>query len=384
MADDGRKAGHGRRTQDRGCSRVGSPGDHAPLQARLLEALATLGTNAAPVPVAADPRSQALLAEASRAARTTATILIEGPPGSGKERLARHIHGESPRQGKPFLAINCAALPEAMQEALLFGHERGAFTGAHAASAGLIRAADGGTLFLDEVGELPLALQAKLLRALQEREVLPLGATRPVPVDVRIVAATNRSLATDVAAGRFREDLYWRLAVFPLQTLPLADRRADILPLLAQFLLAHAANDGRRALLPEEAALERLMEHDWPGNVRELGNVVERALILCDGERIRLHDLRFDLLVAQPSAAAAGGPAVAGRGPTEGLRSAVRASEAEAIHAALERAGGRRTAAAATLGISERTLRYKLAALAGRPRRSTARSGGAPVGAALQ
>jgi two-component system response regulator FlrC len=328
-------------------------------------------------PIAADPRSRALFLEAARVARTAATILIEGPSGSGKERMARHIHRESPRSGGPFIAINCAALPDAMQEALLFGHERGAFTGALGPSAGLIRAADGGTLFLDEVGELPLSLQAKLLRALQEREVLPLGATRAVPVDIRIVAATNRCLTSEVAAGRFREDLYWRLAVFVLRTLSLADRRQDILPLVAAMLAAHAALNGTSPPLPDAAVLERLLAHDWPGNVRELGNVIERALILCDGRRIRLEDLRFDLMVAQP-------PALVPIERPELLQQAVRAQEAEFIRAALASAGGRRTEAAATLGISERTLRYKLAALAGRPRRGVGARGAAPAGLAVQ
>jgi two-component system response regulator FlrC len=363
-----------------------------PLQRTFLAALrAAPGTLADGGPVAADPRSLALLEEAGRVARTAATVLIEGPSGSGKEHLARHIHRSSPRATGPFLGLNCAALPDAMQEALLFGHERGAFTGALSASPGLLRAAEGGTLFLDEVGELPLPLQAKLLRALQEREVLPLGATRPVAVDVRIVAATNRSLSAEVAAGRFREDLYWRLAVFRVETLPLASRRADILPLLAHLLAAQAISPGVAPPIPEEAALERLLAHGWPGNVRELGNVVERALILCDGRTIRVADLRFDLLLAHPAADHPAGLDLqsSASGPPDwlqsaGLQSAVRAREAEAIRAALARCGGRRTEAASALGISERTLRYKLAALAGRPRRSLAGGRAQQDGAALQ
>jgi two-component system response regulator FlrC len=232
-----------------------------------------------------------------------------------------------------------------MVEATLFGHERGAFTGAHAAAPGLIRSAHGGTLFLDEVAELPLAAQAKLLRTLQEREVLPVGATRPLAVDVRIVAAGNRDLAAEVAAGRFRADLYWRLAVFPLATLPLARRPADILPIAAHWLLRRAEAGG---LVPwlDAGARAALLAHAWPGNVRELGNVLDRALVLCDGPEIRA-----DHLLLAPAAVPVADPSLPGL---------VRAAEADVIARTLASSASRRDAAR-RLGISERTLRYKLA-----------------------
>ena len=333
----------------------------SPLQSRF--AAAVLAALDPAAPVAADPRSCALLAEADRVAQTGATVLITGPSGSGKEVLARWIHARGPRGAHPFVAINCAALPEAMLEALLFGHERGAFTGAQAAAQGLFRAADGGTLFLDEVGELPLSLQAKLLRAVQEREVLPLGTTRPVPIDVRILAATNRDLARDCTEGRFREDLFWRLAVFPLETLPLSARPADIVPLAAALLVRLARADGQPLVWMRDDALETLIAHRFPGNVRELDNLLQRAAILAGGGVITAECLRFD---RSPAA----DPADLARPPRAdaGLLVQMKSREAEAIRAALEAAGGRRNLAAARLGISERTLRYKLAELAGRPR----------------
>ncbi len=326
-----------------------------------------------PAPVAEDPASRRILALAARVAATPATVLITGPSGAGKEVLARHVHALSPRAARPFIAINCAALPETMLEALLFGHERGAFTGAAGAAPGLVRAADGGTLFLDEIAEMPPALQAKLLRVLQEREVLPLGAIRAVSVDVRVVAATNRDLAAEVAAGRFREDLYWRLAVFPLALPPLRDRPGDILP-LARHLLARAAAGGPvPALLPD--AERALRAHHWPGNVRELANRLERAAILAaPGGRISA--VHLGLTAPPEGVGPAGGPA-----PASGLAQAVREREAEAIRAALALAGGQRRMAARHLGISERTLRYKLAALAGRPRGGARRRAGPGAGA---
>ena len=314
--------------------------DDAPYAAALIAALA-----AAPRPVAVDAAARALLTLAERVAARDVDVLINGPTGSGKEVLARHIHTSSPRRDRPFVAVNCAALPDSMLDAMLFGHERGAFTGAHQSAKGLFRAADGGTLLLDEIAELPLPLQAKLLRVLQEREVMPIGATVATPIDVRVIACANRDLAAEVTAGRFRADLFYRLAVLPLATQALAARRDDIVPLAAALWLRH-----RLDCWPTAAALSRLAAHDWPGNVRELGNVLQRAAILC-AERIEASDIVFD------------GPSPLAPTPVTlpGQRQAV---EFATIRSALADCEGGRAAAARRLGISERTLRYKLAAMA--------------------
>ncbi len=324
-----------------------APGDEA-----FALALAAAFVAPAQAPAAAAPASLDLLRLATRVAASEVSVLIEGATGTGKEGLARLVHHQSPRRDGPFVAVNCAALPEAMLEATLFGHERGAFTGAAQAGRGLFRAAEGGTLLLDEVSELPLALQSKLLRALQEREVLPIGATRPETVNVRIIACANRDLAAEVAAGRFRADLFYRLAVFPLRTLPLAERREDIIAIAAHWLLKAG-----RPCWPSRAALARLEAHGWPGNVRELGNVLDRALVLADEDSIGLEQLVFDRLAA-PAATLAPEPAP--------LPAIARQSEDRAIRSVLAETRSRR-AAAERLGISERTLRYKLAAMAGRP-----------------
>jgi two-component system response regulator FlrC len=308
-------------------------------------------------PACAEPDSAALLTLSERIARNDATVLLLGETGTGKEGVARYLHACSHRSSKPFVAVNCAALPETMLEAMLFGHQKGSFTGAAGASEGLFRAADGGTLLLDEIAELPLALQAKLLRALQEREILPVGATRSIPVDVRVIAAANRDLAAEVAAGRFRADLYWRLNVMPLTLKPLAERRLDIRAITATLLLRHARTDEDFAW-PTANALDRLMTHGWPGNVRELENVVQRALLLRNGDRIEADDLAIqDFMPSQKPVLAAA--------PSEpaSLAEATRASEIQAIRDALAATGGHRLRAAERLGISERTLRYRLADL---------------------
>jgi two-component system response regulator FlrC len=325
------------------------------------------------MPAIGDPASATLLRLAARVAASDATVLIQGDTGTGKEGMARFIHASSPRHDRDFIAVNCAALPETMMEAMLFGHRKGSFTGAATSSEGLFQAANGGTLFLDEVAELPLSLQAKLLRALQEGEVLPVGATHPVAVDVRVVAACNRDLAAEADAGRFRADLYWRLNVMPLTLMPLADRPRDIPAIAAAFLLRHQtpmAAQGRFAL-PTAEALAQLAAHSWPGNARELGNVLHRALVLREGDAIEVSDLSIAPAPAiiRPVADAVPQalhqpilyrPAIAPVAPVA-LRDITRHSKADAIRAALSETDGHRARAAQLLGISERTLRYRLA-----------------------
>ena len=320
--------------------------------AALLAALAAPG-----MPIAADPETLSVLALADRLAASEIPVLIGGPTGTGKEVLSRFIHARSPRSAGPFVAVNCAAMPETMLEALLFGHRKGAFTGASEANAGFFRAADGGTLLLDEIAEMPLALQAKLLRTLQEGEVVPIGSTQPIKIDVRIIACANRDLPTEVAEGRFRADLFYRLNVFPLSLRPLRERPEDIAPLAFAMVLRHT-----RAAKPlpwlSDNALALLRMHGWPGNVRELENVVRRALLLAEGQDdITAAHIVFDSparLVAQPGEIDAPAP--------RRLSSIVQVSEERAIMAALDQSGGNRIAAARELGISERTLRYRLAA----------------------
>jgi two-component system, response regulator FlrC len=301
-------------------------------------------------PVAEDPRSRALLALAQRVAQGDVTVLLHGESGTGKEVLARFIHTHSKRHAGPFVAVNCAAIPEQMLEALLFGYEKGAFTGAQARSVGKFVQANGGTLLLDEVTEMDLALQAKLLRVLQEREVEPLGASKPLPLDVRVIATSNRDLEQAVRDGEFREDLFYRLSVFPLKIPPLRERTGDVAALARRFVVARAARP--RPLSAQ--AVARLTAHGWPGNVRELENVIQRALLLSEGEpQIEAHHLGL-----------ADGPLRDAQGATRagGADLAVDLWEEETrrIVAALEMNHGVRTKAAEQLGLKDRTLRYKL------------------------
>lgn len=243
---------------------------------------------------AGDPSTFNLLRLARRVAGSDVTVMLVGPTGTGKEVLSRFLHNASPRARNPFIAVNCAAVPDTMLEALLFGYERGAFTGAHHPNKGIFRAADSGTLLLDEISEMALPLQAKLLRVLQEKEVTPLGSSKPVAVDVRVIATSNRYMLEEVKAGRFREDLYYRLNVFPLVTKALAERSGDILPIAVTLLAKHA---GGFAKIPElsDDAIEKLESHEWPGNVRELENVLQRALVMSGGGRIDREHLMLDM-----------------------------------------------------------------------------------------
>jgi len=219
-----------------------------------------------------------------RGAQSNIPILIEGESGVGKEMIARAIQGESDRRGKPFVAVNCGAIPENLVESILFGHEKGSFTGASQRHIGKFQEADGGTLFLDEVAELPLDIQVKLLRAIQEGEVDPVGARRPVKVNIRLISATNRNMIEMVKAGQFREDLYYRLNVFPIMVPPLRDRVEDIPALVEHFITRFSAEEGRKVRGIDEAALSMLMTYGWPGNVRQLENTVFRAIVLCEGD----------------------------------------------------------------------------------------------------
>jgi DNA-binding NtrC family response regulator len=312
-----------------------------------------------------------LLESVAAAAKTRATVLLQGESGTGKELLARAIHDQGDRRAGPFVRINCAALPEGLIESTLFGHERGAFTGALKRSIGAFERANGGTLLLDEISEMRLDLQPKLLRVLQEREFDRLGGTGPVQVDVRVIATTNRDLAAEAAAGRFRQDLYYRLSVFPITVPPLRERRDDI-PLLAYKFAARAAADAGKDFQGfDPDALELLRSHSWPGNVRELQHAVERAVILSTEPLLHAH--LFAHVTAEPrrpagaAARRAGALRNGGRGDEEsGAHTLVVPTldlmdiERRVIDHALSVSGGNRTRAAALLGIDVRTLRRKL------------------------
>ena len=309
-------------------------------------------------PVANDAASKELLKLARRVAASEATVLVHGESGTGKEIIARFLHANSKRSAGPFVALNCAAIPDNMLEAILFGYEKGAFTGAYQATAGKFEQAQGGTLLLDEVSEMPLALQAKLLRVLQEREVERLGGKRLIDLDVRVLATTNRRLREEVAAGRFREDLFYRINVFPLSISPLRKRTADIPDLANRLLERHRGSAVAKPKITE-AALAHLATHSWPGNVRELENVIQRALILSDGASIGLADLQFE---PDEESASMERSAPLGAEKT-GLGKSLKDKEFQVIVDTLEKTGGSRKEAASLLGISQRTLRYKLASM---------------------
>ncbi|BBL70231.1 sigma-54-dependent transcriptional regulator [Methylogaea oryzae] len=313
--------------------------------------------------VVEDVAMKQLFALAAKVAASDATVLIQGESGTGKEVLARYIHEASARRDKPFIAINCAAIPENMLEAILFGYEKGAFTGAHQSTPGKFEQAQGGTLLLDEITEMPLALQAKLLRVLQEKEVERLGARKPMALDVRVLATTNRTLTEQVSKGDFREDLYYRLNVFPLTLPPLRERRGDILPLAVGLLQRHWKSGKTLPVLDDEAR-QRLTAYHWPGNVRELENVMQRAIILQEGGRIGAAAIVFEhpLLSGGGGEAFAPAPAPAADSASP-LESGLRSLEEKIILDVLKEECGSRKATAERLGLSERTLRYKIARL---------------------
>jgi two-component system response regulator PilR (NtrC family) len=292
-----------------------------------------------------------------RIASAKTTVLVTGESGVGKERIARAIHQTSDRASKPFLVVNCGALPEALMESELFGHEKGAFTGASAKHDGLFRGAEGGTLMLDEIGELPLALQVKLLRVLQERKVRPVGAASEISVDVRVIAATNRDVEKDVAAGTFRQDLYYRLNIIRIEVPPLRSRTEDLHAFVDHFVHRFAEEQGKQVRGVSPEALRAILSYPFPGNVRELENAIERAVALCQGPSIALGDLPQTLSGATASAS----PALL-QLPDDGcdLDAIVGEVERRLILQALERTGGVRTQAAKLLGVTFRSLRYRL------------------------
>ena len=240
-----------------------------------------------------DPKTTALIRLAKRVAETDVTVFVHGPTGTGKEVISNFIHKESKRSNNPFIALNCAAIPENMLEAMLFGHEKGAFTGASSANKGIFRAADTGTLLLDEISEMPLSLQAKLLRVLQEKKVTPIGGQRDIDVDVRVIATTNRDMVEEVKNKKFREDLYYRLNVFPIETTNLSERPGDIIPISIALLKRHITKDQTIPFLSKDAQ-KILTNYSWPGNVRELENVLQRAIVLSNKKIINDKDIMID------------------------------------------------------------------------------------------
>ena len=304
--------------------------------------------------VAEDIRTRELLELAARVAQCDATVMICGESGTGKEVFARYIHQHSSRRDCAFVALNCAAIPENMLEAVLFGHEKGAFTSAYQSAPGKFEQAQGGTLLLDEISEMSLPLQAKLLRVLQEREVERVGGRKLIQLDVRVLATTNRNLREEVAAGRFREDLYYRLNVFPLTIPPLRERMRDLLPLARFLLQRHAAIYRSGTLTLSEAVEEQLLQHCWPGNVRELENVIQRALILSNGKNLTPGHISLESVTDSTgfNASQSGG---------NSLNDNLRSHEEQVILDTLREGNGSRKNAAEKLGISQRTLRYKIA-----------------------
>ncbi len=299
--------------------------------------------------IVSSPVSRQLLMLAHRSAMTEASVLITGESGTGKEPLARYIHQNSSRANKPFIAINCAAIPESILESLLFGHSKGAFTGAQVDQPGKFELANGGTILLDEIGEMPILLQSKLLRVLQEREVERLGDHKSISLDIRVIAATNRDLRDSVKQGEFREDLFYRLDVLPLKTVPLRERRGDIQP-LAEYFLKKFCMDEQQHFFSDQAR-QLLMGHDWPGNVRELENCIQRALVLRRGQVIQAVDLGLEIKSS----------AVLIESKETSLKQSKQQAEFQYVIDALKRFNGHRCKTAEFLEMTTRALRYKLA-----------------------
>ena len=321
--------------------------------------------------ISQDPQSANLFNLAGRVAQSDTTVLLTGESGVGKEVVARYVHRHSARHNGPFVAINCAAIPDTLLEATLFGYEKGAFSGAQQAQAGKFEQAQHGTLLLDEVTEMPLSLQAKLLRVLQEREVERVGGKKPISLDIRIIATSNRDMAEAVAKGLFREDLYYRLNVFPLPIPALRERAQDIVPLARHFLAQHGGRSGRPGLRLSPVAEDALRQHTWPGNVRELENVIQRAIILATGELIDTEALHLlpkaallpgaDRLANEPLQHSVSMPSASQALSAPGRKTDdIREVERTHILDTLAAAGGSRKIAGERLGMSERTLRHKL------------------------
>lgn len=322
-------------------------------------------------PIAEDPFSKQFFQVARKVAESESTVMISGESGTGKEVLARYIHEQSPRKNKPFIALNCAAIPENMLEATLFGHEKGAFTGAYNSSPGKFELANGGTLLLDEISEMDLGLQAKLLRVLQEREVERVGGRKAIALDVRVLATTNRDLKEYVNEGKFREDLYYRLSVFPMMWKPLRERPLDIWPLAQRLLAEHSAKMKREDMTFAEGVEGFLAQYHWPGNVRELDNAIQRSLIMAGNGVVKVSDFCLDLSESSnwilDSASEPEIPSVRGvhvesePGSRTGLGKDLKLREYQIIIDTLRQENGKKKNAAEKLGISPRTLRYKLA-----------------------
>jgi len=314
----------------------------------------------------AESNSMKVLAQTARkVAKGKVSVMITGDSGTGKEVLARYVHQHSDRKDGPFVAINCAAIPENMLEATLFGYEKGAFTGAYKACPGKFEQAQGGTFLLDEISEMDLALQAKLLRVLQEHEVERLGGTKTIALDVRVISTSNRNIKEEVLAGRFREDLYYRLNVFPLNVSSLADRAEDIMPICEKLIYKHASNLDMSAPTLSPEASEKLLAHQWPGNIRELENVIQRALLMCSSNIITVDDILIEIDMSENSNVLLNTKNIdTVNDDTEkmaSLGSDLKNREFDIIIATLKDLKGSRKGTAERLGISQRTLRYKLA-----------------------